>query len=86
MLDTAGCKVSKELLPQIIREWPQIFNGMKFVLFDDVLTNLKNLKERQFILGLITNAKKDAGRNQAKSGFGGTDYRSSLCRIMKIKE
>ena len=23
--------------------------------------------------------------NQAKSGFGGTNYRSSLCRIVKIK-
>ena len=69
MLDTAGCKVSKELLPQIIREWPQIFNGMKFVLFDDVLTNLKNLKERHFILGLITNAKKDAVAVYGKLGL-----------------
>jgi len=24
--------------------------------------------------------------NQGKSGFGGTDYRSSLCRIVKVKE
>jgi len=60
MFDTTGCKVSKELLPQIIKEWPQIFKDTKFVLFDDVLTNLKNLKERQLVLGLITNAKKDA--------------------------
>lgn len=60
MLDTAGCKVNKELIPQIIKEWPQVFNRTEFVLFDDVLSTLKTLKERQLILGLITNAKKDA--------------------------
>jgi len=24
--------------------------------------------------------------NQGKSGFGGTDYRSGLCRITKVKD
>ena len=70
MLDKAGCKVDQKLLPQIIKEWPQVFKGTHFVLFDDVLPSFKTLKERQLILGLITNAKKDAVSIHSELGLG----------------
>ncbi len=60
MLNSVGLKVDKELFPQLIKRWPQIFSQTRFALFDDVLKTLKKLKESQLILGLITNATKEA--------------------------
>ena len=42
---------------------------MTFVLFNDVLAILEMLKERQFILGLITNATKEAIAIHRKLGL-----------------
>jgi putative hydrolase of the HAD superfamily len=69
MLDEVGCKVDKGLIPQIVKEWPQVFSRTKFVLFDDVLPTLKTLKERHLKLGLITNASKDAISIHRKLGL-----------------
>jgi putative hydrolase of the HAD superfamily len=69
MLDEAGCKVDQELIPQIVKEWPQVFNRTQFVLFDDVLPTFKTLKERHLKLGLITNASKDAISIHRKLGL-----------------
>jgi putative hydrolase of the HAD superfamily len=59
-LNKAGVQVDQEMLLQIIKKWPQVFNKTRFVLFDDVLTVMEALKKQGFILGLITNASKNA--------------------------
>ena len=58
-LTEAGVKVSKELALKIMKKVTQLFAGMTFVLFDDVLPTLKTLKERNFILGMITNLSRE---------------------------
>jgi len=59
ILTEAGIKVDKELLLKIMKREQQLFEGVTFTLFDDVLSTLKTLKEQNFILGLLTNATKD---------------------------
>jgi len=59
LLTEAGAKVAKELLLKIMNRAHQLFKGATFVLFDDVLSTLKMLKERKLILGLLTNATKE---------------------------
>ena len=58
-LTEAGVKVSKELALKIMKKVTQLFEGMTFVLFVDVLPTLKTLKERNFILGMITNLSRE---------------------------
>lgn len=69
MLDKAGIKADKELIQKLIKKWPEAFSKTRFVLFDDVLATLKKLKQRQLILGLITNATKDAISGQRNLGL-----------------
>lgn len=57
----AGITVDPELVPGIMRRVQQLFAGATFTLFDDVLSTLRTLKERRFILGLLTNLNKDMG-------------------------
>jgi len=59
VLTKAGVKVDQQMLLQIMKKTRQLFEGMILVLFDDVLSILKTLKERKLILGLLTNATKD---------------------------
>ena len=59
ILTEAGVKVDKELLFKIMKKGQQLFEGVTFVLFDDVLPTLKTLSEQNFILGLLTNLAKD---------------------------
>jgi len=59
LLTEAGAKVDKELLLKIMGRAHQLFKGVSFVLFDDVLSTLKTLKERKLILGVLTNATKE---------------------------
>jgi len=59
LLTEAGAKVAKELVLKIMTRAHQLFKGITFVLFDDVLSTLKTLKERKLILGLLTNASKE---------------------------
>jgi len=58
-LTEAGIKVSRELLLKIMRKASELFEGMTFTLFDDVLPTLKTLKGRNFILGMLTNLSRD---------------------------
>jgi len=58
-LTEAGIKASKELLLKIMKKAHQLFEGMTFVLFDDVLPTLKTLKGRNYLLGMITNLSRD---------------------------
>jgi len=59
ILTEAGVKADQELLMTTMKKVGQLFKGVTFVLFDDVLSTLKMLKERKLILGLLTNATKD---------------------------
>jgi len=69
VLSEAGVNASRELLLQIVQRMQQLYEGVTFVLFDDVLSTLETLKERQLILGLITNATKDMSSAYQKLGL-----------------
>ena len=58
-LTEAGIKVSRELLLKIMKKANQLFEGMTFALFDDVLPTMKTLKQQNFIVGLLTNLTRD---------------------------
>ena len=59
VLNQAGVKISRELLLKIANNMQQLYKGITFALFEDVLITLKTLKERNLILGLLTNVAKD---------------------------
>ncbi len=59
VLTEAGVKADRELLLKIMKRVQQLYKGLTFVLFDDVLSTLKVLKEQKLILGLLTNLDKD---------------------------
>lgn len=56
VLAEAGFKAAKELLLKIMARVQELFKGVRFVLFEDVLPTMKTLKERHLTLGLLTNA------------------------------
>ena len=55
ILTEAGIKAPQDIPLKIIKIVLSQFKGVTFVLFDDVLSTLKTLKEQSFILGLLTN-------------------------------
>ncbi len=59
ILTEAGVKIDQGRLLKIMKRVQQLFTGITFVLFDDVLSVLKTLKERELILGLLTNLDRD---------------------------
>jgi len=59
VLSSVGTSASREILTKVIEKINQLYQGITFVLFDDVLPTMKILKERQLILGLISNATQD---------------------------
>ena len=59
ILVEAGVKAPKETLLKVIKRVQQLYEGITFVLFDDVLPALKALKEQNFILGSLTNVAQD---------------------------
>lgn len=69
LLTEAGIKVTKEQLLQIMNKVQQLFKGVTFALFDDVLSTLKALKEQKLVLGLLTNATKDLISAYGKLGL-----------------
>jgi len=71
ILAEAGVKVVKELPLKILRIVQQQFKGDALILFDDVLSTLKMLKERRLILGLLTNATRDKLSLHRKLGLEG---------------
>lgn len=58
-LADAGITVARERHLPIVKRIHELYQGVKFVLYEDVLSTLKTLKKRGLILGLLTNAKKD---------------------------
>ncbi len=69
VLTEARVKADQELLFKLLKKMQQLFEGMTFVLFDDVLPTLKTLKERKLILGLLTNASKTMISTHRKLGL-----------------
>jgi len=59
ILTEAGAKTPRELSLKILKRVTEQFKGVAFTLFDDVLSTLKALKQRNFILGLLTNLNSD---------------------------
>ena len=59
LLTEVGIKVDKELFPKIIKKVQELYKGVTFALFEDVLPALKELKGRKFIWGLLTNLNID---------------------------
>jgi putative hydrolase of the HAD superfamily len=55
VLAEAGVNVPEELILKIMERLQQLYRGLTFTIFDDVLSTLKELKERNFTLGLLTN-------------------------------
>lgn len=61
ILDEAGVECSPELIWKVLNiVLDQFKKASTFVLFDDVLPVFTALKQRKLILGLLTNATKDA--------------------------
>ena len=58
VLTGGGVKADQELLVKLMKRTQQLFRGLTFILFDDVLPVLKTLKGQRLILGLLTNASK----------------------------
>jgi len=55
VLSEVGVNLSEELLLKLMDKLQQLYRGLTFALFDDVLSTLKELKEQGFTLGLLTN-------------------------------
>jgi HAD superfamily hydrolase (TIGR01549 family) len=60
LFEAAGLSVEKDVFARIIRRWPELSPKMHFVLYEDVLTTIEGLKRDGFIVGLVTNATKQA--------------------------
>jgi len=58
-LARTGISAPKETLIKVVKRVNQLYKGMTFALFDDVLPTLKTLKERKLILGTLTNLAQD---------------------------
>ena len=59
VLTEAGVKFTREQLMQVMAKVHQLFKGVGWALFDDVISTLEALKQRNLILGMLTNASKD---------------------------
>ena len=68
-LTEAGVKVSREVLLQIMTKVQQLFKGVRWALFDDVISTMETLKKRKLILGLLTNLSGDMKAIFSKLGL-----------------
>ncbi len=69
VLTGAGIKAERELSLKLMKRMMQLFQGLKMVIFDDVLPTLKNLRERGITTGLLTNASKNVLALQSELGL-----------------
>ena len=59
LLTEAGVDFTQELLLKVAKRVRELYKSVTFVLFDDVLSTLKELKRQKYILGLLTNLNED---------------------------
>jgi len=55
LLSEVGVNVPEELILKIMDRLQQLYGGLTFAIFDDVLSTLKELKKQNFTTGLLTN-------------------------------
>ena len=72
ILGEAGVKLRRDKVLEILKKLSQSAGKETYVLYDDVLPNLRRLKARGFIVGLITSLTKDM--NLICSDLGLTSY------------
>jgi putative hydrolase of the HAD superfamily len=70
MLSAVGIKADRELILHILNKWPQTFGQAHFALFDDVLDTMRTLKQRNFVLGLLTNLTNGVDSFSQELGVG----------------
>jgi putative hydrolase of the HAD superfamily len=59
VLTEAGIPFNPEIILKLMVRMRQLNTSMKFILFDDVLTTLKTVKEKKFTIGLLTNLQSE---------------------------
>jgi len=59
IVSKAGVKADRELVAKIMKKVGELFKGTRWILFDDALPILKELKQQNFIVGLLSNFDKD---------------------------
>ncbi len=59
VLTEAGIDAAEEMLLKLMNRLQELYRGMTFVLFDDVLSTMKTLGEQKLTLGLLTNLQRD---------------------------
>ena len=69
ILAEAGVAAAEEVPLKVIRMVREQSKELSLVLFDDVISTLTVLKERQLILGLLTNASKEMLSRNRKLGL-----------------
>ena len=59
IVSKAGVKADRELVAKVMKKVGELFKGTRWILFDDALPILKELKQQNFIVGLLSNFDKD---------------------------
>jgi len=59
VLEGVGIKADQELLAKVMKKVRELFKETRWTLFDDALPTLKELKQQNFIVGLLSNFDKD---------------------------
>ena len=70
MLAAAGVKTSPDILLEVMKIATKRAKEITYVLFDDVLPTLESLKKKNLVMGLLTNAARDALSVQHQLGLG----------------
>ncbi len=69
VLSVAGTSVPQATLMKVMERIQELYKGVSFILFDDVLITLKALKERDYTLGIITNLEQDMSALSQQMGL-----------------
>lgn len=69
LLSDIGVKTSKEVMLQMTRRLKQVTENLSWVLYDDSMPTLKKLKNRGFVLGLITSMGEEMNILCKRSGI-----------------
>ena len=59
LLIKAGVDFTQELLLKVVKRVQELYKNVTFILFDDVIPTLKELKKQHYTLGLLTNLNED---------------------------
>ena len=69
VLSEVGVKLSRDTVLEVLKKVSPIARKVTYALYDDVLPTLKTLKERGFILGLITSMGREVNLVCSKLGL-----------------